>query len=196
MLTTSLQAFLVHAEGAVEALGSTRTCLEQDLQALLRYYGEDPAKTKPEDVFSLITTFSTSLLVSHKRKEVILISELMTIGQRAEQEIEAAARKTKAAASKGADHDSVKKAKSQTTVHVSIAGVDVNREGNCQSYFFPASQSGTGAAETTREKERTISRGGFDEAIRELRSGAGTRRQRSTAGGRPISRVIFDGGSR
>ena len=37
--------------------------LDEDLKALVRYYGEDSSSTKPEEVFGIIGQFSSALLV-------------------------------------------------------------------------------------------------------------------------------------
>ena len=37
--------------------------LDADLRTLLQYYGEDPASTKPEDLFGIVVSFLQSLLV-------------------------------------------------------------------------------------------------------------------------------------
>jgi hypothetical protein len=45
----------------------------------------------------------------------------------------------------------------------------------------------------SHEGEKTIGRGGLDEAIRDMRSGSGFRRNRNEARQRPLSRVFLDG---
>lgn len=57
------QPFVAQATGAVEALKATFKQLEDDLKTMLTYYGEDPASTKPEDLFDLLATFQISLQV-------------------------------------------------------------------------------------------------------------------------------------
>lgn len=38
--------------------------LELDLRALLQYYGETSPNSKPEDLFGIVVSFSSALLVS------------------------------------------------------------------------------------------------------------------------------------
>jgi hypothetical protein len=45
---------------ALETLGST---LNEELQSVISYFGEDPQQTKPEELFDLIAQFSSALLV-------------------------------------------------------------------------------------------------------------------------------------
>lgn len=58
------QTFLPHATGAVEALQEMSTKLSEDLDSLLLYYGEDPKKTTPEELFATVVSFSAELAVS------------------------------------------------------------------------------------------------------------------------------------
>lgn len=66
MLSTDFvrQSFVRHAAPAIEALKTMGSKLDDDLKALVRYYGEDSTSTKPEDVFGIIVQFSSALLVS------------------------------------------------------------------------------------------------------------------------------------
>lgn len=59
-----MQGFVKHAEPAIVALRAMGNKLEVDLKMLLQYYGEDPMTSKPEDLFGVFATFSSSLLVS------------------------------------------------------------------------------------------------------------------------------------
>lgn len=47
----------------MSALKSMMGDLDRDLKELVRYYGEDPASMKPEDLFGIVVSFSSSLLV-------------------------------------------------------------------------------------------------------------------------------------
>lgn len=58
------QGFVKNAEPAIAALKVMGNKLEVDLKVLLQYYGEDPLSSKPEDLFGVFATFSSSLLVS------------------------------------------------------------------------------------------------------------------------------------
>ncbi|KAK4702492.1 hypothetical protein P7C70_g3733, partial [Phenoliferia sp. Uapishka_3] len=124
------------AEPAMGALKTVMTQLDQDLKSLVQYYGEDPASMKPEDLFGIVVSFSTSLLRAASEVEISDKSRPATSGRR------------------------------------SLHPKDASSEGH-----------------------RSVGRGGFDSAIRDLRNGVGTRRQRSSAG-RPLSRVFLDGASR
>lgn len=76
-LTQFAQSFLVHATGAIEALRETRRSLQDAIDALLRYFGEDPTKSKPEDLFSLMATFSASLLVRLDTSFLVMTANLL-----------------------------------------------------------------------------------------------------------------------
>lgn len=72
--------------------------LDADLRTLLQYYGEDPASTKPEDLFGIVVSFSQSLVV--RVPAVVGRYELISRGlQRAESEVKAADKKAGPASS-------------------------------------------------------------------------------------------------
>jgi len=47
---------------ALSTLGKT---LDEELEATISYFGEDPAQTKPEELFDLVAQFSSALSVGH-----------------------------------------------------------------------------------------------------------------------------------
>jgi diaphanous 1 len=62
----ALQPFLAQVSGSVDALKKMGISVDSELRSLLVYYGEtpdSPEASKPEDFFSLILTFSSSLQV-------------------------------------------------------------------------------------------------------------------------------------
>lgn len=58
------QEFVASASPAIDALKVMSTTLQKDLKALLVYYREDPASSKPEDLFRVVVSFSSALLVA------------------------------------------------------------------------------------------------------------------------------------
>jgi len=50
-------------EPTIKSIREIATNLDNELQQMLIYYGEDPNSTKPEDFFGLIVSFSSSLIV-------------------------------------------------------------------------------------------------------------------------------------
>jgi diaphanous 1 len=50
-------------EPTIESIREIAINLDNELQQMLIYYGEDPKSTKPEDFFGLIVSFSSSLMV-------------------------------------------------------------------------------------------------------------------------------------
>ncbi|RKP25439.1 hypothetical protein SYNPS1DRAFT_22598 [Syncephalis pseudoplumigaleata] len=60
--------FVKRADPTVSSLQELASRLEQELQELLIYFGEDPA-TKPEDFFSIIVSFSSALAKAQKENE-------------------------------------------------------------------------------------------------------------------------------
>lgn len=59
-----MEVFVSESEPAMTALNATSQQLDRDLGELLRYFGEDPASTKAEDFFGIISSFSMALQVS------------------------------------------------------------------------------------------------------------------------------------
>jgi len=62
-----LKLFIIQKTFAVEILTKMGKAVGAELQSLLMYYGErpdSPEAPKPEDFFSLVVSFSTSLQVS------------------------------------------------------------------------------------------------------------------------------------
>jgi hypothetical protein len=47
------------------ALNNMSQQLDEDLTNLLRYFGEDPSSTKPEDFFGIISSFAIAVQVRH-----------------------------------------------------------------------------------------------------------------------------------
>lgn len=107
--------------------------LDADARQLLEFFGEDPANSKPEDLFQTLVTFSLAL-------------------QQAEDEI-------------------------------------LDEERKAKKGLRPQGRVTDG--------KRSIGRGGFDQALRDLKSGTGLRRQRQEASvHRPQSRIFLDGARR
>jgi len=118
-------------EPTIESIREIATNLDNELQQMLIYYGEDPKSTKPEDFFGLIVSFSSSLMKACKENE--------EVRKKAEKERD----------------NALKQANKKPSDAISIASSNDLQ-------------------------------GGFDDAIRELRSGL--KRNRS----RPVSKVFLE----
>lgn len=59
-----MEVFIAESEPAMVALNAMSQQLEQDLGDLLRFFGEDPSSSKPEDFFGIISSFAIALQVS------------------------------------------------------------------------------------------------------------------------------------
>ena len=60
------QPFVEQVTASVTALSKMATSLDAELKSLLAFYGEDPSSSeapKPEELFGLVMTFSSSLQV-------------------------------------------------------------------------------------------------------------------------------------
>jgi diaphanous 1 len=76
------QPFVNKHKTSVEALKNMGHAVETELQSLLTYYGEStdsPEGAKPEDLFSLILSFSSSLQVSCSSGRTPALSQLNSI---------------------------------------------------------------------------------------------------------------------
>lgn len=124
---------MAEAEPAIVALTQMASKLDADARSVLEFFGEDPATSKPEDLFQTLVTFSLSI-------------------QQAEEDIV----------------DEEKKAK-----------------------------KGLKPKDRLNDGRRSIGRGGFDQALRDLKLGTGLRRQRQEASVHgPQSRIFLDGARR
>lgn len=47
----------------MKALQEHAAIIDEELKTLLRYFGEDPAQTKPEELFDLVAQFASMLSV-------------------------------------------------------------------------------------------------------------------------------------
>ena len=66
MLNISYQSFIVQIGPNVDALMNMGNMIQEELRSLLIYYGENPDSSdtpKPEDLFGLVASFSSSLQV-------------------------------------------------------------------------------------------------------------------------------------
>ncbi|BGP28584.1 hypothetical protein JCM10296v2_000320 [Rhodotorula toruloides] len=63
-----MEQIVHHAKPAMKALREHAATINEELKTLLRYFGEDPAQTKPEELFDLVAQFATML--SRARAEV------------------------------------------------------------------------------------------------------------------------------
>lgn len=178
--------------------------LDEDLRALLQYYGEDPRTAKPENLFCTIVAFSSALLVG-------VLFSLPRSAQPGSSSCTAAERRARgrrrrqegATAAVVARHHhariTVEREEAVFAREPSCALVEATRDTNATLPPPPrqprlASSSSLSDGRGTLGRT-SIGRGGFDDAIRDLRSGVGTRRQRSSMG-RPLSRIFLDGAAR
>ena len=66
MLNISYQSFIAQVSPNVDALMKMGNMIQEELRTLLIYYGENPDSPdapKPEDLFGLVASFSSSLQV-------------------------------------------------------------------------------------------------------------------------------------
>ncbi|KAL8283496.1 hypothetical protein RQP46_005599 [Phenoliferia psychrophenolica] len=158
-----METFIQRAEPAMAALKSMMTNLDRDLKALVSYYGENPIAMKPEDLFGIVASFSSSLLRA--------ASEI--------QETDGRLRTPKSTPSPSSGRRGAPNATPSPSARRSLHPKDASGEGH-----------------------RSLGRGGFDDAMRDLRNGVGSRRQRSSmggggdGGGTRLSRVFLDGSAR
>jgi len=179
-----MQLFASKAQPAIAALGSMIDRLERDLRALLAYFGESPTgEAKPEDLFGTVVSFAGALIVSVLDVGCMELqvfqpdARFLVVAQRAAEEVEAAEARLQA------------RAKELTQVAPAA------------SYLSPVSRLSVGGSQlsatggSTSSGRRSVGRGGFDEAMRDLRSGVSTRRRapKERTVQRPLSRMFLDG---
>lgn len=148
--------------------------LEVDLRALVQYYGEDFNATKPEDLFGIVVAFSSALQV---RPALALSTRLMF--------------RSPARGARGPG--SGQEARHHTASEHEL-GSDARGTGSGPSRGIQADARRQVPEPLGR---KSLGRGGLDDALRDLRSGAGLRRTRATVvSQRPLSRVFLDGTNR
>ncbi|GAA6035972.1 hypothetical protein JCM8097_005193 [Rhodosporidiobolus ruineniae] len=160
-----MEQFVRHASPAMDALSRHGDKLSDELKALLVYFGEDPAQSKPEELFDLVAQFSSVLL-------------------RAEGEVKLADAAAEAEAKKkGAAAD-----KENKLAPPPPPDSPIDSRKSRYGTLTPSASPSTGTFDGSLGR-----RGQFDSAIRDLRNGVLTRRQRSTAAerDRPLSRIFL-----
>ena len=146
------------------------TAVEADLRSLLIFYGEDPDgpdAPKPEDFFSLILSFSSSL-------------------QRCAVEVHDA----EVAQTKTAPKPSVVVTESPEQEHVSRDIFGVESTLRSRQTVKPKENVPPSAFAPDSHGRLSVGRGDLDQAIRSMREG-----KRRVRPQRPLSKIFFDGSS-
>ncbi|BGP44533.1 hypothetical protein JCM10450v2_000347 [Rhodotorula kratochvilovae] len=159
-----MEQFIRHAAPAMDALRAHAKTISDELKDLLLFFGEDPKESKPEALFDLVAQFASLL-------------------RRADVEVQAADAKAAAAAQKAA-------ASLKPSTPVPNLDPTTPRASARKSYFDSLSPS---SSPLSGGSGGSLGRGQFDTAIRDLRNGVSSRRQRSSAADRdrPLSRIFL-----
>ena len=163
--------------------------LDIDLRSLLAYYGEapdSPETPKPEDLFALILSFSSSLqVIDHS---IYNIKPTLTVClQKAALEVHDA--ETKIMASSPSIVVNQQELEEPVRLYSPIPPFPMPytfpqtiKGSKEQTDYFPASQGRTGGL-------HSVGRGEVDQAIRSMRDG-----KRRARPHRPVNKIFFDGG--
>ena len=165
-----MQSFVDQIAPAVDALKNMGSAVETDLQSLLVFYGENPdapEAPKPEDFFSLILSFSSSL-------------------QKAAVEVHDA----EVAQAKKVSKPSVVVTEVSEQEHVSSHIFRAESTLTFQQTVKPKESMPPSAYAPDSHGRLSVGRGDFDQAIRSMREG-----KRRVRPQRPLSKIFFDGSS-
>lgn len=192
----AMQAFVVQATPAIDALKATTATLESDLRDLLTFFGEDPATVKPEDVFSTVNNFAHSLSKAHEDMQ----EETRRRARMAQNGPTKPILAVLAANIKGPDVGKSWEATNADDAKRIIPPSSANDRtprastiGRKSWRRMPSSLGedlDSGANDTLH---RSLGRHAVDDALKDLRSGGSMiRRQRTIHQPRPLSRVFLD----
>ncbi|GAA6056774.1 hypothetical protein JCM3770_006127 [Rhodotorula araucariae] len=157
-----MDQFIRHATPAMEALRSHAQSVSDELRDLLLFFGEDPKESKPEALFDLVAQFASLL-------------------RRADVEVQAADAKAEAAMQKAASLQPMR-----------VPDPTPPPSSTLQPYSDSPSPTSALLCSSSSGGGNSLGRGQFDTAIRDLRNGVLSRRQRSTADrDRPLSRIFL-----
>ncbi|KAL5527808.1 hypothetical protein ACEPAG_6609 [Sanghuangporus baumii] len=189
-----MEPFVVQVTSSIQALENMNRIVEAELKSLMAYYGElvdSPEGPKPEDFFSLIVSFSSSL-----RKAALEVHEAMA---KAEPRASAVNGRKSSASSATAQQACISSFVFSAITHMSqvlqskrapsaLAPIPSKEAGKTPSSAFLIPPPPAIPSEASDTRHRSVGRGELDETIKSMRRGV--RRERSV---RPLSKIFLDG---
>ncbi|KAL5507835.1 hypothetical protein ACEPAH_5453 [Sanghuangporus vaninii] len=189
-----MEPFVVQVTSSIQALENMNRTVEAELKSLMAYYGEpvdSPEGPKPEDFFSLIVSFSSSL-----RKAALEVHEAMA---KTEPRASAANGRKASVSSVTAQQACIPSFILSATTHISqtlqakktssaLSPIPSKEAGKAPSSAFLIPPPPAIPSEASDTRHRSVGRGELDETIKSMRRGV--RRERSV---RPLSKIFLDG---
>ncbi|KAL5487624.1 hypothetical protein ACEPAI_5732 [Sanghuangporus weigelae] len=189
-----MEPFVVQVTSSIQALENMNRTVEAELKSLMAYYGElvdSPEGPKPEDFFSLIVSFSSSL-----RKATLEVHEAMSkAGPRASAVNGRKASVSSVTAQQACIPSFVLSAITHTSQALqpkrtpsALAPIPSKEASKAPSSAFLIPPPPAIPSEASDTRHRSVGRGELDETIKSMRRGV--RRERSV---RPLSKIFLDG---